>query len=421
MVTLKLEKGFGNYLANEDFLKNKPKYLTLDIINANNETTKKIIRNDETKIIKNIKKIMRATYGKGNDKLDVLDKINILLKIESSYEIFNKVNLDFSDFCQVYMNILCPRCYNDSKHYSLNSSSKSSNPHNSGYVNLLISRTSSDYFPNLFDGILSCFVAYLIKKKEIKKWDKLFSHILLSSKDEKDLHNISDIYEQAIKIHQIYISNKDQIVIKEGNEILNKLNNSIKDKLDIFYNHVYPGLKYFYTHQSQIFVRHGLEKNTCDYRKNMIYPPNDEKHGWRIHKITDKNGSSKLIEPLAYAIEVDRFPFKNCASHSSKEIYGCIKGYITQNDYKKYGGTIHFRYENNNTIMSRDHLFGKSEINSVHWIFTYKIKPPDHLKYEVKKSVKSMLQANISILSEDYLDIFNLVTQIIINKFIILH
>lgn len=412
MVTLKLEKGFGKRLASDDFLKNKMKYLTLHIITVTDENTKKMIRSDESKIIKNIKKITRASYGKGDDKLDVTDKVNIILKLESQIEIFRNVNNDFADFCLVFMNVLCPRCHAIKKGGLAKSAStsKSLSLHNCGYINYMMRSTHQNYLPHLFDGIIKCFVAYLIKKDKTKRWIEIFTHILLSQQGD---NCPQDIYAISNTVHSCFLSN--------GRDKIQNLSDATKDKLELFYKHIYPGLNYFYLNQSQIFIRHGLEKNTNDYIEKMIYPHNDVNHGWRIHKITSINGGDRPTTYPAYAIEIDKFPFKQCGSHSIKEIYGCVKGYISHHDYKKNGGIIHLRYENNNTVMSRDHFFGESNISINNWVFTYRLKPPEHLKYEVKRAVKALLESNIPLLAEDYLDNYNTIFQLIVNKFIIVH
>ena len=426
MVVLKMEKGFGKHIAPEGFLKNQPKYLTLHIISVTNESIKKTFNDSEPKVIKNIKKIKSASYGKGDNKLDVTDKIREMIALETNVDDFNRVNKDFADFCLVFMNVLCPRCYNT--HTKKSDSQSTNNLHNCGYINFLMRSTSSEYYPHLFDGIIKCFVAYLIEKHNTKRWIEIFSHILLAKKGVKCPQYIND---KCIEIHTFFLSNK--LICNPStnnyltNSFLERLDNSIRNKLELFYSHIYPVLKYFYTNKTQIFIRHGLEKNTNDYSANMIYPHNDVKHGWRIHKVTDaygshgSYGSDKPTVYPAYAIETDKYPFKNCGEHSSKEIYGCVKGYITQNDYKRCGGIIHFRYENNNTIMSRDHLFGESEITINKWVFTYKMKTPERLKKEVKKAVKSLLNCKIPLAAEDYLEQFNIISELILNKFIILH
>lgn len=420
MVTLKLEKGFGKRLASEEFMKNKKKELTLHLITDSNEHTKKVFDDSETKVIKNVKKIKKATYGKGDSKLDVTDKIDDILKVEIAVDILNKVNKDLMDFFLVFMNVLCPRCYNSTKKNMSGSlsDSTSKNLHNCGYINFLMKSTHPNYLQYLFDGIIKCFLAYLIGKNKVKRWIEVFTHILLSIQGNKCP---SDIYTASQEIHAYYISGGERNGPHISSDAIKHCDNSSKDKLNIFYAHIYPALKYFYLNQRQVFIRHGLEKNTGDYRNPMVYPHNDVNHGWRIHKITGIDGKNRPTVFPAYAIEIDNYPFKKCSLHSSKEIYGCVKGYITQNDYKKYGGIIHFRYENNNTVMSRDHLFGESEIGLDKWVFTYKTKSPEHLKKEIKAAVKSLMQANSAILAEDYLENFSIISELILNKFIILH
>lgn len=414
MTTLTFDKDFSSLLVPPDFLHGVPKYLTLQFITKTGEYLKKQYRDSESFTLKNIEKITIANFGKGSDKIDVTDKLNDMIILEKMTQETNKINKIFEDFCDIFIKIICPRCYNNIK-------KSDDNPHNSGYINLLMRNVDINYLETLIDGISKCFVAYLINSDTIinnknSRWIECFSHILLSIKTiQFDEH-----YIKTNIIHDYY-TKKDVHTQQVFTKLESKMKKSTKMYLAIFYNHMYPALKYFFKNRNNIFVRHGLEKNTSQYSETMVYPPNDDKSGWRIHKVTNSRSEYEPTCFPSYAIEVDKFPFTNCAAHSPKEIYGNVKGFITMNDYKKSGGKIHFRYEKNDNIMSRDHLFGESQIDVKSWVFTYKMKSSDSLKKEIKSAVRSILYSKLPIIAEDHLVKFNLICELLINKFIILH
>lgn len=414
MTTLTLGKGFRKLLASDDFLISTPKYLTIQYVTKNGDYLKKQYRDTEEVIIKNIKTISAANYGKGHTKIDVKDILIEMIKLEEKVGEINTVNKLFEDFCDVFIKIICPRCYNSIKKCN-------NNPHNNGYINLLIRNVNYNYIELLIEGISKCFIAYLINKDTIinnknNRWIECFSHIVMSVKPS----NYDEHYNKSEIIHNYYTTN----VFSDNDDFTkleSKMKKSTKLYLEIFYKYMYPALKYFFNHRNEIFVRHGLEKDTSNYSKTMIYPPNDDNSGWRIHKVTNNRNTYVPTCFPAYAIEIDKFPFKNCSSHSQKEIYGNVKGYININKYKQMGGLVHFRYEKNNDIMSRDHLFGESQIDIQKWVFTYKMKSHESLKKEIKSAVRSIISSNLPLVCEDHLVKFNLICELLINKFIILH
>lgn len=409
MTTLTFEKGFGGLLAPSDFLNGITKYLTIKFITKNGTYLKKQYRDNEGFILKNIKTITSANFGKGDNKIDVKDKLNEMIHFEEIAEEINNINKLFDDFCDVFIKIICPGSYN-----SINKND------NSGYINLLMRNVNRNYLELLIEGLSKCFISYLINNDTIinnknNRWIECFFHVLLSLKPV----NYDEHYNKSEIIHNYYTRN-DVFDKDNFTKLESRMKKSTKMYLKIFYNHMYPALKYFFNHRNEIFICHGLEKDTSNYSEFMIYPPNNEKSGWRIHKITTNENRYEPTCFPAYAIEVDKFPFKNCAFHSQKEIYGCVKGYINMSNYKRSGGVVHFRYENNN-VMSRDHLFGESQISVQKWVFTYKMKSPERLNKEIKSAVRSIVYSKLPIIAEDYLVKFNLICEYLINKFIILH
>ena len=411
MTILNLDKNFGSHLVSSDFLKDQRKSLYLKYININGNLVKKTIDNENKTVITNIKKLQQAEYGTKDIKLDVTEKINDILLIESICVEFSDVNKYFLKFCNNFLKILCPRCYMKYSHTKIN-------PHNSGFINLLLMQKKISEHKDIFEGFTKCFIAYTLNddtkltlsKKE--NFSDLFCYILVNAK------NYEDLSQKANVVYDYYINKK---FTPEYDRINQKIKKNTEIILKSFFKFMYPCLKYFFYNKNDIFIRHGLEKNPTEYKKNMIFPPNNTTSGWRIHKVTGIDGVSVPTVLPAYPIEIDKFPLQKCSMHSEKEIYGCVKGFICQKDFKKKNGKIHIRYENNNNEMARDHLFAESEININEWVFTYKIHNSDKHSKTVKEAVKNILKSNIKIVAEEILEKYNHVIDIIINKFIILH
>ncbi len=375
---------------------------------------KKKVKTSEKVKLKSIKLIEEATFGP-NEK-NRIDVKELLLQYKENYSIsvnFEKINNKFFSFCNTLLKVICPRCYNSYAKTKLN-------PHNHGYMNIRIAQAPNNTWFNIFDGIIKCFIAFVINediniiKKKKERYIESFSDLIVN----KNYNNL-DHFKYANIIYDYFM--KISRSIEEYKQIEKKMKFSTLNTIKTFFKYQYPVLKYLYQNKNSIFIRHGLEKKIDDYKRNMIYPHNDTKHGWRIHNITSLNGKSIPSVLPVYPIEVDTLPFKKCASHSSKEIYGNVKGFIAFPLFKKLGGKIAMRYENDNNVMPRDHLFAESEINIQNWIFTYRKTNEPSLKANVKKAVNALVNQGIPVMDEAIIPNFTHVLQAIENKFILLH
>lgn len=415
MTTLRLNKNFGHLLVDPSFLPNEEKYLILRLQSKKGHLVKKQVKETDKFIQSDIKIIESAFFGKGDEKIDVLDKIKSIMDNDREMAQFYSLNKLFYSFCKTYLKVLCPRCF------IKNNLVKNFNPHNSGLINLLFKNCHSSYEPELFHGLVKCFIAVLINedsnlfpnKKE--RWIETFSYIVsnISNQNENQNHFI-----MANIIHNYMTNNQEgekYIVIE------NKLKLSTKNAISSFYSRIYPVLRYFNENKDDMFIRHGLEKKTDEYEENMIFPPNDSTSGWRLHKVTTSQNQSVATNLPAYPIEYDTSSLKVCSLHSSKEIYGNVKGYIAKEYFKRGGGIIHFRYEKDNSVTSREHLFAESNIHVKNWVFTYKENSRDTLKNEVKSATKAIVNANLFVMSEEGLTLFNHILDMTTRKFLMLH
>jgi hypothetical protein len=184
-----------------------------------------------------------------------------------------------------------------------------------------------NYFPNLLDETY--------RHSKPLECDK--DNILITS-DRIELRRYDD-----------YNSWKDD---KIHNYYENKFSKEDKLYLKLFYENIRPCLEYFYKNRKKHFIRHGLECN-FDLLKTNIYP---QKHYTHLaeyvknkEKFTDNN----------FAIEIDRFPFKNCSTHSGNAIWTYFKGFlvIDENLLKesKIGYWVNTNLETN-YAMHFDHL-----------------------------------------------------------------
>lgn len=410
MGVLQINADFCNKLAQGHFLNGMSKMLTIHY--TTNEGSRQIKEVSEGKkyILNNVNKIQNATYGINNYTINVTDKMNELLVRDKIINDFTLINKKFKDFCNAFLKMVCPRCY-------MNETKCKINPHNSGYINYLLKTHKIINKKVIFDGLTRCFIAYVlnddsnITKNKKDSLNKFFCHLLIGKYIQ------SDLYRQTIQISEYYLngSREREIIV-----LSNKIKKSTNILLTGFFKYIYPCLQYFYMNQNDVFIRHGLEKTVDQYNSSMIFPPNDTVSGWRIHKVTGINGRSEPTILPAYPIEIDKFPFTECASHSSDEIYGNVKGYISQSNFKSYKGKIHIRYEDSDKIMARDHLFAESNISIKHWYFTYRMKAPEKLKKTVKNAIKNIMVSDIPIIAEEPLIIYKSIVDIIMNKIVVL-
>jgi hypothetical protein len=421
MVSLTLPKHFDFQvvLQNHEPKDNTIKYLYMEYITSlNNLETKKIPNNKSTKIV-NIKRVKSAMFGsKKNESINVMSDIEDIIKSEQQLEKIKELSKKFNLFCSFFLHILCPRCFNTNSDVS----ERTTKIHNCGYTNIIMKTVDNNNYENLFDGLIKCFVAYLMHpnskdfndEKKINKLTEWFIDILLSSKNSS-LEN--KFYDKANKIHNYMIDKSDDV---EFSEVTLSIKSSTIEYITIFYTHLYPCLKYFHFNRTDVFIRHGLEKNTFNYNKNTTFPPNSENYGWRINKVNTSINNYTTPTTPAYPIEGDKYPFNMCSIHSSNEIYGNIKGYIANSSFKKEGGKIHCRYDKSNLQLARDHLFAESSIPIEKWFFTYNIKSPEHLKRDIKLAIRSMLIMEIPFIADENLKNFSKVYEIIENKFMLL-
>jgi hypothetical protein len=421
MASLTLSKNFTFPLESQTYetIDNTTKYLYLEYIGtSNNLETKKIPNNKPIKII-NIKRIKSAVFGsKKNESINVVDDVKLIFDNEQLLEKVKGLSNKFNLFCSFFLHILCPRCFNTIS----DESDMTTKIHNCGYTNIIMKNVDSNYYEYLFDGIVKCFVAYLIHpntaeyrdEKKIKVFAEWYTDILLSSKNSSVDNKL---YDNANRIHNYMLDKSDDVEFISATSYIKPSN---MEYINIFYKHLYPSLKYFHFNRKDVFIRHGLEKNTFKYAKNSVFPPNSEKYGWRINKVNTSLDDYEIPEIPAYPIEADKYPFYACSIHSSNEIYGNIKGYIANNSFKEHGGKIHCRYEKANLVMARDHLFAESNIPVEKWVFTFNLASPEHLKRNIKMAIRSMLIENIPFIADENLKNFNKVYEIIENKFILL-
>lgn len=419
-LTLTLSKNFTFPLDSQcDEIISSDKYLYLEYITtSNNLETKKIPNNKPIKIL-NIKRVKSALFGsKKNDSINVINDIDIIIKNEQKLEKIKELSKKFNLFCLFFLHILCPRCFNTIS----DESDRTTKIHNCGYINIMIKSVDNNYSEKIFDGIVKCFVAYLIHpntsdyrdEKKIKIFAEWFIDILLSTKNSNDENKL---YNNANTIHNYMLDKSDDI---EFISATSSVKTSTMEYINIFYNHLYPSLKYFNLHRKDVFIRHGLEKNTFKYDKKSEFPPNNEDYGWRINKVNTSFYDYSTPKTPAYPIEADKYPFYACSMHSSNEIYGNIKGYIAKNSFKEEGGKIHCRYEKNNLVMARDHLFAESTIPIEKWVFTFNLASPEHLKRDIKMAIRSMLIDEIPFIADENLKNFNKIYEIIENKIMLL-
>ena len=419
MSTLVLNKNFGHLLVSDDFLSDTVKTLHLRIESKKGHIIKKEVRENDKVTIEDIKSVESATFGKDSVKIDVLDKIKHIIDTENKMEQLKKLNKLFVSFCKAFLKVLCPRCY------IKQTNSTGFNPHNTGKINLLFLNCQISYYNELFDGMIRCFIAYLINEDQSLipekkgRWIETFAHIITNIRENAE-GTKKQIHFDYSKIIHIYFTGESTYKT-EYKKLECKMKETTASYIKIFYDYMYPALKYFNDNKKDIFIRHGLEKNCESYSKTMIYPPNDNDSGWRIHKVTKANNSNVATKLPAYPIEFDKLPLTACSNHSQKEIYGNVKGFIARTPFLKNGGSIHIRYDKDDSIMAREHLFAESSIHIRNWVFTFRQNYNDKVKKEVKMSLRAIIKEGLPIVAQEALTSFANILELLTNKFIMLH
>ena len=415
MGDLVIEKNFNEIFdINSIFTENNKCFLWIKAKSKEGHTIKKKGKTNEKFKFKNIKSIEEAKYGYDDDScIDVKREIQSIIQKQNICSNFIQINDSFFTFCNCLMKVICPRCYNAYAKTKLN-------PHNNGYMNMRILQSRFLSKSEIFHGIFKCYIAYTInedkwviaKKKErlIECFTDLIVNNNFNSLSHYDITNVIFNKFMGFKYNE-----------NEYKKIEKRMKPLTLAKINCVFKYQYKVLKYLCENSNEIFIRHGLEKKTNDYQPKMIFPPNDDKHGWRIHNVTNVKGESQPTLYPAYPIEVDTIPFKKCAAHSSKEIYGNVKGFISKNLFKKYGGLIKIRYENKDGIMPRDHLFAESKIPISSWIFTYRKNNDITIKETIKKAINALVENEIPLIDEAIIPNFMHVYEAICNKFILLH
>ena len=415
MGDLVLEKNFNEIFDIDSvFTENKKCFLWIKAKSKEGHTIKKKGKTNEKFKFKNIKTIEEAKYGYDEIScLDVKEQIQTIIQKQSISTNFIKINNSFFTFCNALMKVICPRCYNAYAKTNLN-------PHNHGYMNMRILQSKIKTKGEIFHGIIKCYIAYTINEDKcviVKKKERLiecFTDLIVNNNYSSLPH-----YHITNLIFNKFMGLKFNV--DEFNKLEKRMKPFTLDKINCIFKYHYRVLKYLCENSHQVFIRHGLEKKTNDYQSNMIYPPNDDKHGWRIHNVTNVKGESQPTLYPAYPIEVDNLPFKRCSAHSSKEIYGNVKGFIAKDLFKKLGGSIHIRYERKDDLMPRDHLFAESKIPISSWIFTYRKNNDPTIKETIKKAINALVENEIPIIDEAIIPNFLHVYEAICNKFILLH
>ena len=419
MSTLKLSKNFGNLLVDDSFLPNHEKTLLLRIQSKKGHLVKKSYKESEKVNITDIKSVETATFGTNNEKKDVLNKINYYISLEEKTNQFVKLNKLFISFCKTYLKVLCPRCYIKQNSVS------GLNPHNSGFINLLLLNCPPESYNKLFDGLIKCFIAFLINEdqnlipEKKGRWIETFAYIVTNIYDANE-NNKHIKYSNCI--HDFYTGKHNEMeYMAKYKNIEQKMKPSTMNAVKTFYAYIYPALRYFNDNKNDIFIRHGLEKDTDNYNENMVFPPNNSDSGWRIHKVTNAQNQHVATRLPAYPIEFDKLPLNVCSRHSANEIYGNVKGFIARSIFGKFGGKIHIRYDKNENTMAREHLFAESAISVKSWVFTYRDNYKDSLKNEVKGAIRSIIVNKLPLIADNGLELFMNILDTTMNKFIMLH
>ena len=111
------------------------------------------------------------------------------------------------------------------------------------------------------------------------------------------------------------------------------------------------------------WIRHGIENTQlAQYNTNELYPMPITRFDVGNSVMRDQRSLNR------YAIDMDRFPFRDCAVHpgdrETGQPWSYVAGYIPFEKFTAMNGTV---YNPND----RDHLYAHSAISTKHWCFVY--------------------------------------------------
>jgi len=194
-------------------------------------------------------------------------------------------------------------------------------------------------------------------------------------------------------------------------ELSYQLEPKIRKLVDLFYNVLRPALKAIMESRKDIWLRHGLENTSVGYARD--FPP----PGSYVAMSKDK----------AFPIEIDTFPFNQCSNHGEKDRhpyaakakmneywpFAEVRGFIPFKKFKSLGGRI------SNPTQPRDHLYALSEINTKHWIFSYK----DYIvnKHPRRGELNHLIKYSKGVVTDRILILFDRVIELITNYFTVLN
>lgn len=313
----------------------------------------------------------------------------------------------FSDSLKKIKYDLCARCSYNDLHYlkykgMTNTTAKTDLIHNNSSINeylcpntpfdqQMIDNYFNDCEHGFFHGLCCCIIAYIINGSiDPHTWASIILHDFLKTNKYSQSSHDTQLKTFFNKLHPItyrharikqadtkwVLIKSDRIELRRYTDYnqwadqrfintLANLNNNQQQLIEDFYSRIRPVLLYFYQNRNCLFLRHGYEKHLPPYDLNANFPPL----------------TSYWHKSNTYAVELDTVPLSNqitcgvpnhdpkliwqdnhCSNHGGMHLWNKIKGFITLDAFKSYGGTLH-------SIRNRDHLMAKSNIPLKEWIF----------------------------------------------------
>ena len=350
--------------------------------------------------IYSVSKLLSFRYSTlNNDKFDITNKVLAYLNNNNeNLKNLNDLTSTFNRFMHKYISFFCGRCEGIGHHKGLINQFLRPITH---YKPDMLNRFFNDTEHGFFHGLMASFVCFVINEdgKLVEKTsdlEKIFMSATLhdflkangveQKEHDRQLKKIFPKLCEETYVHSDPPSkyNNKHLIIADRLELrrypdylewvdnrfhklYDKMQDSTRAMLNIFYNNVRPALEYAYKHRNHPFLRHGSELAQTEIEDN--FPPTNTTY-------VKIKGDEKL-----FPVEIDMVPFcidnklketnqwhndnqhGHCSNHDGISQWNVIKGYIAMSEFKKNGIVV--------DTQTRDHLYAKSNISSKEWIYVY--------------------------------------------------
>ncbi len=240
-------------------------------------------------------------------------------------KLYKKAENNFYKFLSDFTHYLCGRCQEDGVHSNEKMLKFLENNGSDSEVDNWL----NDLEHGFVHGLSVCFVAWLLNNKvSSKTLASCLLHDFLRSNGIDDNHDIllrnifSHLSEETYRHSNPLDTDTNRLLIIADREELKRYDDYRKwidtslfthslteeqsNILNIYYQHIRPGICDVFSHYDEIWLRHG---------------PEGEMKSLRFSEIKDYPDSSGNVGGNNYSVELDKMPLNGCCGHGRSKKY----------------------------------------------------------------------------------------------------